>query len=131
MTSADRPDAERSAEPAEPAEPLAPAAPTVLTVLTTVDTPDVATELARGAVEARLAACAQISQPVTSVYRWQGELETAQEWQVLFKTTEAAYPALEAWLTAAHPYDTPEIIATRVVRGSAGYLAWVDSEVSG
>ncbi|KJY45110.1 cation tolerance protein CutA [Streptomyces sp. NRRL S-444] len=104
--------------------------PGVLTVLTTVDSAEAAAALARGAVQARLAACAQISGPVTSVYHWKDALETAQEWQVLFKTTTAAYPALKARLTADHPYDTPEIIATPVVRGGADYLAWVASEVT-
>ncbi|MET7439581.1 divalent-cation tolerance protein CutA [Streptomyces sp. NPDC004082] len=99
-----------------------------LTVLTTTDAPGKAQALARGAVEARVAACAQISGPVTSVYRWNGEVETAEEWQVLFKTTGARYDALEAHLRAAHDYDTPEIIATPVVRGSADYLRWVARE---
>ncbi|MFF3582047.1 divalent-cation tolerance protein CutA [Streptomyces mirabilis] len=99
-----------------------------LTVLTTTDAPEKAEALARGAVEARAAACAQISGPVTSVYRWKGAVETASEWQVLFKTTGARYDALEAYLLAAHDYDTPEIIATPVVRGSADYLRWVEEE---
>ncbi len=123
MTSADRP------PPSPPPTPLDPELG-VLTVLTTVDSAEAAAALARGAVEARLAACAQISGPVTSVYHWKDALETSQEWQVLFKTTTAAYPALEARLTAGHPYDTPEIIATPVVRGSADYLAWVAGEVT-
>ncbi|WP_327323471.1 divalent-cation tolerance protein CutA [Streptomyces sp. NBC_01210] len=101
---------------------------TALTVLTTTDSAEKAEALARGAVESRLAACAQISAPVTSVYHWKNAIETAEEWQVLFKTTEACYAALEAHLTAAHDYETPEIIATPVVRGGAGYLAWIDAE---
>ncbi|MFJ1603962.1 divalent-cation tolerance protein CutA [Streptomyces sp. NPDC088253] len=99
-----------------------------LTVLTTTDDPGKAEALARGAVEARAAACAQIAGPVTSVYWWKGVVETASEWQVLFKTTGARYGALEAYLLAAHDYDTPEIIATPVVRGSADYLRWVEGE---
>lgn len=101
-----------------------------LTVLTTTDAPEKAEALARGAVEARAAACAQITGPVTSVYRWKGAVETASEWQVLFKTTGARYDALEAYLLAAHDYDTPEIIATPVVRGSADYLRWVEEETA-
>jgi periplasmic divalent cation tolerance protein len=101
-----------------------------LTVLTTTDAPEKAEALARGAVEARAAACAQITGPVTSVYRWKGAVETAGEWQVLFKTTGARYDALEAYLLAAHDYDTPEIIATPVVRGSADYLRWVEEETA-
>ncbi|MFF5566480.1 divalent-cation tolerance protein CutA [Streptomyces sp. NPDC012623] len=107
-----------------------PATPACLTVLTTTDSADRAAELARGVIEAGLAACAQVSAPVTSVYRWQGAIETAEEWQVLFKTTAARYEALEAHLKAAHGYDTPEIIALPVVRGSAAYLAWVAEETT-
>lgn len=103
-------------------------APTALTVLTTTDSHAKAEELARSAVEARVAACAQISAPVTSVYRWQGAVETAEEWQVLFKTSQDRYEALEAHIKARHSYDTPEIIATPVVRGSADYLRWVAEE---
>ncbi|KAA6224279.1 divalent-cation tolerance protein CutA [Streptomyces albofaciens JCM 4342] len=98
--------------------------------MTTTDSAEKAEALARGAIEARVAACAQISAPVTSVYRWENAIETAQEWQVLFKTTEARYAALEAYLLEAHDYDTPEIIATPVTRGGAGYLAWVAAETS-
>ncbi|GLF93819.1 divalent-cation tolerance protein CutA [Streptomyces yaizuensis] len=99
-----------------------------LTVLTTTDSPEGAQELARAAVAARLAACAQISAPVTSVYRWRGEIRTDEEWQILFKTTHERYPELESLLLAEHPYATPEIIATDVVRGSAAYLDWIVAE---
>ncbi|MFF3320365.1 divalent-cation tolerance protein CutA [Streptomyces sp. NPDC003035] len=101
-----------------------------LTVLTTTDSAAKAQELARGAVEDRLAACAQISGPVTSVYRWRNAIETEEEWQVLFKTTEARYEALEAHLLARHDYDTPEIVATPAVRVSAAYLEWIEAETT-
>lgn len=101
-----------------------------LTVLTTADAREKAEALARGAVEARLAACAQVSAPVTSVYRWEGAVEESTEWQVLLKTTTARYAELEAHLKAAHDYDEPEIIATPVTHGSAGYLAWVADETA-
>jgi periplasmic divalent cation tolerance protein len=104
--------------------------PAWLIVLTTTDSEEKAHALARGAVDARLAACAQIAAPVTSVYRWQGAVETGQEWQVLFKTTAERYDELEAHLVAAHDYETPEIIATPVVRGSERYLAWVSAETA-
>ncbi|MEU6484015.1 divalent-cation tolerance protein CutA [Streptomyces sp. NPDC046887] len=109
---------------------MPPAPAPALTVLTTTDSAESAERLARSAVEARLAACAQISGPVTSVYHWNDAIETGQEWQVFFKTTEERYEELEAQLTAEHPYETPEIIALPVVRGSAGYLAWLTAETS-
>ncbi|UZI31398.1 divalent-cation tolerance protein CutA [Streptomyces sp. CA-278952] len=106
------------------------APPAWLTVLTTTDSEDKADALARSAVEARLAACAQISAPVTSVYRWQNAIETTEEWQVLFKTTAERYDELEEHLQREHDYETPEIIALPVIRGSAGYLGWVTAETA-
>ncbi|MFV2120354.1 divalent-cation tolerance protein CutA [Streptomyces sp. Act-28] len=103
----------------------------VLTVLTTTDGAAKAEALARSAVEARLAACAQVSGPVTSVYHWEGAVETAQEWQVLFKTAAARYDALEEHIRRHHDYDTPEVIATPGGRGGADYLAWVERETAG
>lgn len=104
--------------------------PEILTVLTTTDSAAEAEALARGAVERRVAACAQINGPVTSVYRWEGAVRTDPEWQVLFKTAGTRYAALEAYLREAHSYDVPEVIATPVVRGGADYLRWVAEECS-
>ncbi len=101
-----------------------------LTVLTTTDSRSAAEALARSAVEARLAACAQIEGPVTSVYRWDGETQTDEEWRVLYKTTAARYDALETHIRAAHTYDTPEIIATAITGGSAAYLRWLEEETT-
>ncbi|MGW6394037.1 divalent cation tolerance protein CutA [Streptomyces sp. NPDC055103] len=100
----------------------------IVTVRTTTDARAKADALARGAVEARLVACAQISGPVTSVYHWRGAIETTEEWEVEFKTTEARYAALEAHLLAAHGYETPEILATRASRVSEEYARWVERE---
>ncbi|MDT0344034.1 divalent-cation tolerance protein CutA [Streptomyces litchfieldiae] len=102
-----------------------------LTVLTTTDSAEKARALARGAVEARVAACAQIDGPVTSVYRWEGAVRTDQEWRVAYKTTAARYADLEQYIRGAHDYDTPEIIATPITHGSAAYLSWLDEETAG
>ncbi len=117
--------------PSDPAATPAVAGPesaAFLTVLTTTDAGEKADALARGAVAARVAACAQISGPVTSVYRWRGEVVTEREWQVLFKTTVARFEALAEHLRAEHDYETPEIIATPVTHGDPTYLAWVVDE---
>ncbi|MCF6521783.1 divalent-cation tolerance protein CutA [Streptomyces sp. JJ36] len=110
---------------------ILPETPSVLTVLTTTGSAEEAEALARGAVERRVAACAQIGGPVTSVYRWEDAVQTDPEWQVLFKTAATRYADLEAYLREAHSYDVPEIIATPVVRGGADYLGWVAEECAG
>ena len=59
-----------------------------------------------------------------------GPIETAAEWQVLFKTTAARYEELEAHIREAHDYETPEVIATPITQGSEDYLAWVVAETT-
>ncbi|QDX82960.1 divalent-cation tolerance protein CutA [Denitratisoma sp. DHT3] len=96
-----------------------------LLVLTNLPDQDQARALAALLVEQRLAACVNILAPCASVYRWQGQVEAAQEIPLLIKTTSARYAALEAAIRGAHPYELPEIIAVPVTRGLPGYLAWV------
>jgi periplasmic divalent cation tolerance protein len=100
-------------------------------VVTTVDTREAADRLARGAVAARLAACAQVLGPITSCYWWEGAVTSEEEWQILFKTTARAYPALERHLRETHPYEVPEILCLPVTAGNPAYLTWLDAEVAG
>ncbi len=97
-------------------------------VLTTTDSKDNAQALARAVVAARLAACAQIVGPIESVYRWDGEIDDAAEYQVWFKTRTERYDALAQALADAHTYDVPEIIRLPIDAGSAAYLRWIDTE---
>lgn len=86
-------------------------------------------QLARGLIEARLAACVNQLAPVVSTYRWQGQIETAIEVPLLIKTTAESYPALQIWLSKEHPYEVPEIIALPLSDGLPAYLAWVGGEI--
>jgi periplasmic divalent cation tolerance protein len=96
-------------------------------MLTTVATREDAQRLARAMVEQRLAACAQIS-AIDSIYRWNSALQSEPEWRLLFKTTEAARPALQAALRAAHPYELPAIV-TLPMAAETAFADWVSTEV--
>jgi periplasmic divalent cation tolerance protein len=98
-------------------------------VLTTAGSEEEAGRIASLLVERRLAACVQVVGPIVSRYRWQGAIEEEREWQCLAKTTGGAYEQVEAAIREVHSYDEPEIIATPIVAGSAGYLAWIDENV--
>jgi len=101
-----------------------------LLVLTNLPDRDAAVKLAHGLVERRLAACVNVLAGCTSIYRWKGAIENAQEVPVLIKTRSALYDELEAAINDLHPYEVPEIIALPVVRGLAEYLAWVGEGTS-
>ncbi|MGH3328177.1 MAG: divalent-cation tolerance protein CutA [Streptomycetales bacterium] len=99
-------------------------------VVTTTDSAEEASRLARGVVEARLAACVQVVGPVEAFYRWEGKVESDNEWQVQAKTTGERLAELEAYIRERHSYDVPEIVATPIVGGSEEYLSWLGSETS-
>ena len=77
-----------------------------------------------------MAACVNVLPEIRSIYRWQGE--TCEEAEVLMiaKTTAQAYPQLERWLQAQHPYEVPEVLALPAAAGSPGYLQWVARETA-
>jgi len=99
-------------------------------VFTSVDSKEAAETIARVLIERRLAACVQILGPLRSTYRWEGAVETAEEWLCLIKTAGDAYAALELAICENHPYEVPEILAVPVVGGLSTYLAWLGGQVS-
>ena len=104
------------------------AAEEYLQVQTTTDSRSEAMELGRAAVEARLAACAQVAGPVASTYWWEGGIERAEECLVLLKLPAARLGDLTAFLTERHSYDEPEIVALPIVAGSPSFLSWLREE---
>lgn len=97
-------------------------------VETTVDTEEGARNVARSVVEHQVAACAQVSGPITSFYRWEGRVQNDPEWIVVIKTTSDRLDALTSRILDVHPYDVPEIVAVPVVGGNPAYLDWVREE---
>jgi periplasmic divalent cation tolerance protein len=102
----------------------------IVVVVTTTDSADAAHELARSAVSARLAACAQVHGPISSVYWWNGAVDEAREWRVEFKTTAERCAELSDHLRGMHSYDVPEIVCLPVVDGASSYLAWIRSSTT-
>lgn len=97
-------------------------------ILTNFPERDGAVQLARELIAQRLAACVNVLAACTSVYRWRGEVETAQEVPMLIKTRAALYQEVEAAIRKRHPYELPEIIAVPASCGLPDYLQWVTDE---
>jgi periplasmic divalent cation tolerance protein len=98
-------------------------------VLVTVGSLREARRIAKTLVEARLAACVNLSPPVQSVYRWQGEIESAREILLVIKTSREIFPELQAEIRKLHSYATPEIICLPIIDGSRDYLDWLAQSV--
>ncbi|MER6401465.1 divalent-cation tolerance protein CutA [Kitasatospora sp. NPDC001603] len=100
-----------------------------LVVTTTHDDETKARELAAKAVGERLAACAQVY-PISSVYWWEGKVESGQEWRVDFKTRADLGGRLAEFIGEHHSYDVPEVIGVPVTVGADGYLDWIRAETT-
>ena len=95
-------------------------------ITTTTETKEEAEKIAQYLVEQKLAACVQITGPIASTYRWRGKVEGACEWHCLIKTREDFYDKVEKAIKKLHSYETPEIIAVPIIKGSKKYLNWID-----
>ena len=86
-------------------------------------------KIARRLVEENLAACVNITQPIHSVYRWEGKIEYSKEFLMFIKTNRELFPQVKAEISLIHSYHTPEIICLPIIEGSPNYLQWVSDSV--
>jgi periplasmic divalent cation tolerance protein len=87
-------------------------------------------KIARALVERRLAACVNVTGPIQSVYRWKGEVESAEEWLLLIKTTVVAVDRVHATIKELHSYELPECVVLPIEGGSQEYLAWIEENAT-
>lgn len=100
----------------------------IIIVFTHVPDMACAESMSHALVTEQLAACVNISSPVKSVYRWQGQIETAEEIGLSIKATWDGYARLADRIRTLHPYELPEIVAIHVNEGLPEYLRWVVAE---
>ncbi|MER7500382.1 divalent-cation tolerance protein CutA [Nonomuraea pusilla] len=81
-------------------------------------------------VAERLASCAQITGLISSTYWWNDEIQQADEWMLLMKTTRVRFEDLAALVQELHSYEVPEIVAVPLVAGTGDYLEWIRRETS-
>lgn len=98
-------------------------------VFVTVGLEEQARSIANALITERLAACCTLLGGVTSVYRWQGQIEESREVQMIIKTSGELLDAAEQRIRELHFYDVPEILAVPIVSVSAPYLAWLKESV--
>ena len=101
-----------------------------LVVFITAGSREAASQIAEKLVDEKLAACVNIIPQIESIYRWEGKICRDSEQLLVAKTEQAYYERLEAAVRAIHSYDTPEIIALSITRGSAPYLKWLSESLN-
>jgi periplasmic divalent cation tolerance protein len=99
-------------------------------IYTTWPDAETAERVGAEAVAERLAACASVLAPMTSIYRWEGSVDRAGETPMLLKTTAEASERLRDFIVARHPYEVPCVIAIPVLTDGSnpGFLGWIARE---
>lgn len=98
-------------------------------ILTTTGSKEEAERIAQILVQEQLAACVNVLGPMRSVYRWQGNVDSAEEFLLLIKTTALAAAQVQARVRDLHSFELPEILEVTVEGGSAPYLKWIADSV--
>ena len=99
-------------------------------ILTTTSSADEARRIGRALVERRQAACVNLVGPIESIYRWKEEVESAQEWLLLIKTTATSFDDVQATIGELHSYELPECVQLPIDDGSEEYLNWIGDNVN-
>ena len=97
----------------------------ILFVYVTFESAQQARDISGKIVKARLAACANIFPAHESLYWWDGEVQSASETAVIFKTTQNRFTDLKAEIIKLHSYDCPCIVALPVKEGHTPFLEWI------
>ncbi len=100
---------------------------TYIIVLVTTANKQEAENIAHRLLKEQIIACANITGPVSSLFRWSGKIERAEEYLVFMKSRKDLFEKLTETVKALHSYEVPEIIALPIVEGSEAYLGWLDS----
>lgn len=103
---------------------------TYVVILTTTETEDDARRIAESLVNRRLVACAQITPPIRSIYRWMGNTVDTLEYRIACKTLRARTNVVFEAIRQLHPYQTPQLVAVPITDGSSDYLRWIDESVA-
>ncbi len=102
----------------------------IVLVLVTVPNADVGRSIARALIDERLVACVNRIPGVVSTFRWEATVQEESEELLVLKTTRSSLDALEARVSALHPYQVPEFVVMAADRVSAAYAGWVRAETT-
>jgi len=100
----------------------------VIQVQTAVNSEEEAKSLANALIREHLAACVQYF-PISSIYRWKGQIEESKEYMILIKSLANKQKEIFSFIKREHTYELPEIIVTALDDVSLEYCTWIEEEI--
>ena len=77
-----------------------------------------------------LAACVNLIENMTSIYKWEEKLEESQEVIMIAKTRKTLMPKLIETVNSLHSYDCPCILELPIQGGNPDFLSWIESQTA-
>lgn len=102
-----------------------------VTLYVTVEDRDQGRRIGSELVEARLAACANVIDGLTSIFRWNDEVQEAGEALLIAKTRSNLVDAATTLITDIHSYDCACVVALPIVGGNGAFIDWIFEETRG
>ncbi len=97
-------------------------------VYMTAGSAEEARRIGRALVEERLAACVNVIDGMTSIYRWEGKVQNENEAVLIAKTRDGLLAALTERVKALHSYDCPCVVGLKVSAGNQQFLDWIGQQ---
>jgi len=96
----------------------------IIVISTTCRDSEEARLIASTVIEEKLAFCAQLGTEITSIYPWQGKIESSPEMPLLVKSSSDKVQQLIDRIKSLHSYDTPQLIVYAPAQVEGNYLEW-------
>jgi len=98
-------------------------------ILVTAPSVTEAEQIATLLLDRRLIACANLVPGVTSLFRWEGKIDRADEVLLVMKTRQDLVARVTQAVVEAHSYEVCEAIALPIIGGSEAYVRWIDESL--
>lgn len=80
-------------------------------------------------LQARLVACINVMDNMTSAYWWEGEIVEDQECILIAKSSAEKNEDIIKLVNEVHSYDIPCVVALPILEGNPAYLTWMKEEM--
>ncbi|MFH0774517.1 MAG: divalent-cation tolerance protein CutA [bacterium] len=97
-----------------------------IVVFITASEEEQARKIADQLLSKRLIACVHILPKASSLFWWQGRIDSQEEVLLILKTREELLDKIIRTTKELHSYEIPEIIALPIIGGNEDYLKWIN-----
>lgn len=98
-------------------------------IYTTYPDYDTAHNVSSALLQKGIVACTNVFQEVTSIYLWNGSINTSKEHVAIMKTLKKFSVEVQHYIKKNHPYSVPAILSIPMQDCDREFLDWVNKSL--